>query len=216
MLCVFKTWLKAEVAFHFLADVWNLLNLAQFKHALRVVGDWTKAVHRNGDRTHSKESESDQTKREDWRGEIIFRRHQVLNVSIIAGPPTQSHERGKYQALPERGEITRHETGKNIQACATLRAGLNHFANVTTVGAGEDLGEFWNQRAGNGAQTNNDGKNPPQTCVGVCCGVDHGASNRLTGCVVHKNRTLCVQNNGLAELTKQRPTCKEGHANRND
>ena len=65
------------------------------------------------------------------------------------------------KSFPEGGEISGDQTGEDVQRCAALAGGVDDLFAVTGIGAREDLGEFRDQRAGDGPAADDDGKGQP-------------------------------------------------------
>jgi hypothetical protein len=55
------------------------------------------------------------------------------------------------QAHPEGGEVAGDEAGEDVQRGAALLGAVGDLLDVAALGAGEDLGELGDERAGDGA-----------------------------------------------------------------
>jgi len=160
----------------------------QFINGLRIVGYRTEAVHRDGDGAHAQKTEGHQTERKDRRRKGECRGHQRHNGRILGNHVRDKHQKHNHHSQPETGEVPRDETGQDVQRRPALFGSVDDFFAVTGRGAGEDFGEFGNQRAGNGSAADDHRQSPPQVCVfGI--------------------KVICVQ---------QEITCRKGNADGND
>src|SRR5664280_2247346 len=143
----------------------------EFVHALGVVGDGAVAIHRDGDRAHAEEPEGNQTEGEDGG-----RQHQGAGHHG-AHEVADAHEKKHGHTEPVGAEVARHEAGEDVERSAALARAGDDLADVARIGGGEDLDELGNQRAGQGAATDDGGELPPQRTIAAERGDHHGADD---------------------------------------
>src|ERR1035437_4207296 len=143
----------------------------EFVDALGVVGDGAVAVHRDGDRAHAEEPEGDQTEGEDGG-----RQHQGAGHHG-AHEVADAHEKKHGHTEPVGAEVARHEAGEDVERSPALPRAGDDLADVARIGGGEDLDELGNQRAGQGAATDDAGELPPQRTIAAERGDHHGADD---------------------------------------
>src|SRR5947209_6849341 len=83
-----------------------------------------------------------------------------LASTLCFGPGEVQHD-----PHPERAEVSRDETGEDVQRRATLARASHHLAHVTRLGRGEDLDQLGDDRAGEGAAGDDGGELPPERAV---------------------------------------------------
>ena len=151
-------------------DAGNRFDQAQFVNALGVVGDRAVAIDGDRDRSHAQESEGDQAKGEDRDGRAA---PGLSSDTTPPAPPNVAnavgdrHQTGDDAAHPERGEIAGDEAAEDVQRRTALAAGIDDFAHVAAVNAGENLGEFGDQRPGQRAAGDDRGQLPPQPAAEI-------------------------------------------------
>ena len=156
------------IAFEFGADIGEGFDEAEFVDTLGVVGDGAVAVDGDGDRTHAEESEGDETKGEDGDGGSRAGVEEGFHAGCAAPGGDgvgDCHEASDEAAHPECGEITGCQSAEDVQGCSAFAAGINDLADVAAVGAGEDFGEFGDERAGGGAACDDGGELPPDRWI---------------------------------------------------
>ena len=84
-----------------------------------------------------------------------------------------------HQAHPEGGEVAGDETGENVQRSATVLGAVGDFPDVPRIGADEYFGELRNERASDGAATDDHRKHPPQVRTRSAGGILKSPSSTL-------------------------------------
>ena len=163
----FEVNLDTESIFEFTFDTRNLFNRRQFINRLRVVRYRAVAVNRDRHRAHAEEAESHQAERKDRSHDACLGRIRVNHQRQIAlrNKVGTRHQSDDNNSHPERGEVTRRQTSKNVQACAAFARSRNNFLDVAGIGRGEHLDDFRDDRAGERTERNDQGKLPPEVCI---------------------------------------------------
>ncbi len=177
-----------EVLLHHVLGVGTGLDHGQFIDGLGVIGNRTEAVDGNRHGTHAEEAEGHEAEREDRGRKLEGIRKDGHHRGCLGHEIGDEHEEQNRQAFPEGGEIAGNQTGENVQRSAALAGGVDALLAVAGTCAGEDLGEFRNQRAGNGPAADDDGQGQPES---------HGVTHR-------------------GEFRQQEIAGAEGHSDRND
>ncbi len=161
VLRLFEVRFDAEVLLDHLLGVLAAFDHGEFIDGLGVVRDRTEAVHGDRDRTHAEETEGDETEGEDRGGKQELLRHQAHDRAALGNEIGDEHQDQDDQAFPEGGEVSGDQTGEDVQGRAALTGGVDDLFAVAGLGAREDLGEFRDQRAGDGPAADDDGKRQP-------------------------------------------------------
>ena len=152
-----KLTVDVEVFLDLGLDVGNLLDQRKFVDGLRVVGDRAVGIDGDGDRAHAQEAEGDQAEGED-RGRRACRGGGQAHRAHVVGDRHQDHH-GEAEVVA--GEIAGHEAGENSERRSAFLGRGDHFAHVARIDRGEDLDEFGNHRAGQGAAGDDGRELPP-------------------------------------------------------
>ena len=122
-----------EIFFQFRLDVWHVLDQRKFVDRLRVVGDWTIGIHRDGHRAHAKKSERDKAERKYRRGNHQVRQAHAGRVLDARDEVTGGHQSHHCHAEVVAREITCHEAGQNAERCAAFLSGSDNFLHVARL-----------------------------------------------------------------------------------
>ena len=157
----------AEGFLDFLFDVGQLFDGGEFVDGLGVVSDRAVAVNGDGHRPHAEEAEGDQAKGEDGGHDAGLGRVGVDHGSEFAlrDQVGAGHQADDDHAHPEGGEVACRQASEDVEAGAAFARGGDDFLDVAGVGRGEDFDHFGDDRAGQGAEGDDDRELPPQVVV---------------------------------------------------
>ncbi len=168
---LFEIGFEAEVLLNVGFDVGQCLDHGELVDGLRVVGDGAVAIHGDGHRSHAQEAEGHQAESEYCGSQ--HQGNQPHGAHVVAD--THQSEHGESQ--PVGAEVAGHKSGEDIERCAAFPRTGDDLAHVARTGGREDLDELRDERAGQGAATDNGGQLPPQGIVAAEHRDHHGADD---------------------------------------
>ena len=142
-----------------LLDARDLLDHGKLVDRLGVVRDGPVGVHRDRDRSHPEEPERNESK-----GEHGGRDHEVADTQR-AHSVGDAHEGDDGEPQPVRAEVSRHQSGKDVQRSPAFAGRGHDLADVLRLGRRENLHQLRYHRSGERPAGDDRSELPPERAV---------------------------------------------------
>ena len=177
--------IESEFAADFFLDVRDAFNQRQLVNRLGVVRHRTVRVDGNRHWSHAQKTERHQTECKHRRCE----HHRVQTLPRHREVVSECHQTDNAHPQPVAGEITSHQTGKNVQRRATLLRRGNDLLDVGRFGRSEDFDQLRNNRPRQRAARDNRRQLPPKRLIaGERTAARHRANRHVGDHVGQGNR----------------------------
>ena len=146
--------LETKVLFDLRVDVLDLFDRGKLVDGLGVVGHRSVGVDGDGHRAHAQEAERHEAEGKHGRGD-----HDVAET-LGADDVADAHEDHDGEADVVATEVTRDETGEDVERRPALPGRGDHFLDVGRLGGGEDLHQFRDESSGQRTHADDDREHP--------------------------------------------------------